>query len=154
QLSPSDRGLAVLPFFHINAPVVSLCASLMAGSTVVIAPRFSRSRFWEWIETYQITWVSIVPTILAMLLQTERPGFVPAYLRFVRTASAPLPAIQLVQFEQRFGIPVIETYGLTEAASQICANPLPPERHIAGSVGKPVGVLLRICQPRTFERPQ
>ncbi len=154
QLSPADRGLAVLPFFHINAPVVSLCASLMAGSTVVIAPRFSRSRFWEWIDTYQITWASIVPTILAMLLQTDRPSFLPGSLRFVRTASAPLPAIQLVQFEQRFGIPVIETYGLTEAASQVCANPLPPERHIPGSVGKPVGVALRICQPRMSERSQ
>jgi acyl-CoA synthetase (AMP-forming)/AMP-acid ligase II len=149
QLSPSDCGLAVLPFFHINAPVVSLCASLLAGSTLVIAPRFSRSQFWTWIEHYQITWASIVPTILAMLLQTEKPNFLPGRLRFVRTASAPLPAIQLLQFEQRFGIPVIETYGLTEAASQVCANPIPPGRHVPGSVGKPVGVSLRICQPRT-----
>ncbi|HLW02113.1 MAG TPA: AMP-binding protein [Ktedonobacterales bacterium] len=154
QLSPADRGLAVLPFFHINAPVVSLCASLLAGSSVIIAPRFSRSRFWEWIDTYQITWASIVPTILALLLQTEKPDFLPGALRFVRTASAPLPAIQLVQFEQRFGIPVIETYGLTEAASQVCANPVPPGRHIPGSVGKPVGVSLRICQPHTSEGTQ
>jgi acyl-CoA synthetase (AMP-forming)/AMP-acid ligase II len=154
QLSPADRGLAVLPFFHINAPVVSLCASLLAGSTMVVAPRFSRSRFWSWVQEYQITWASIVPTILAMLLQTEKPGFLPGTLRFVRTASAPLPALQLVQFEQRFGIPVIETYGLTEAASQVCANPVPPGRHIPGSVGKPVGISLRICQPRTSEGTQ
>lgn len=151
QLSPTDRGLTVLPFFHINAPVVSLCASLLAGSTVVIAPRFSRSHFWEWIDRYQITWASIVPTILAILLQTEKPSFLPGPLRFVRTASAPLAAIQLRQFEQRFGIPVVETYGLTEAASQVCANPIPPGRHIPGSVGKPVGVALRICQPRQPE---
>ena len=154
QLSPADRGLTVLPFFHINAPVVSLCASLMAGSTVVIAARFSRSRFWSWIEQYQITWASIVPTILAMLLQTEKPAFLPGTLRFVRTASAPLPAIQLLQFEQRFGVPVIETYGLTEAASTVCANPVPPERHIPGSVGKAVGVSLRVCYPRSSEGPQ
>jgi acyl-CoA synthetase (AMP-forming)/AMP-acid ligase II len=154
QLTPTDRGLAVLPFFHINAPVVSLCASLLAGSTVVIAPRFSRHQFWNWVEQYRITWASIVPTILAMLLRTEKPAFLPGSLRFVRTASAPLPAIQLVQFEQQFGIPVIETYGLTEAASQVCANPIPPGRHVPGSVGKPVGVSLRICQPRASEAAQ
>jgi acyl-CoA synthetase (AMP-forming)/AMP-acid ligase II len=147
RLSPEDRGLVVLPFCHINAPVVSLCASLLAGSTAVIAPRFSRSRFWGWVKHYRITWASIVPTILALLLQTETPAFLPGALRFVRTASAPLPAIQLLQFERQFGVPVIESYGLTEAASQVCANPLPPGRHMPGSVGKPVGVALRVCRP-------
>ncbi len=154
RLTPADRGLAVLPFHHINAPVVSLCASLLAGSTVVIAPRFSLSQFWDWVERCRITWASIVPTILALLLRTEKPTFLPGALRFVRTASAPLPALQLRQFEQRFGIPVIETYGLTEAASQVCANPVPPGRHVAGSVGKPVGVSLRICRPRPAEGAQ
>ncbi len=147
RLAPGDRGLAVLPFFHVNAPVVSLCASLLAGSAVIIAPCFSRKRFWTWIEQYHITWASIVPTILAILLQSEPPPFAPVALRFVRSASAPLPAIQLLQFERQFGVPVIETYGLTEAASQVCANPLPPDRHIPGSVGKPTGVALRICRP-------
>ncbi|HEY7127150.1 MAG TPA: AMP-binding protein [Ktedonobacterales bacterium] len=154
QLTSEDRGLTVLPFHHINAPVVSLCASLLAGSTVIIAPRFSRTHFWGWVERHHITWASIVPTILALLLRTEKPAFLPGALRFVRTASAPLPALQLRQFEQQFGIPVIETYGLTEAASQVCANLVPPGRHVPGSVGKPVGVSLRICRPRTSEGAQ
>jgi len=145
RLTPQDRGLTVLPFFHVNAPVVSLCASLMAGSTVVIARRFSRRRFWSWIEQYGITWASIVPTILAILLETEKPAFLPGTLRFVRTASAPLPAADLLAFEARFGIPVIETYGLSEAASQIVANPVPPGRHKPGSAGLPAGVALRVC---------
>jgi acyl-CoA synthetase (AMP-forming)/AMP-acid ligase II len=152
RLSPDDRGLAVLPFFHVNAPVVSLCASLLAGSAVVIAPRFSRSRFWVWVEQYRVTWASIVPTILALLLQSEPPTTPPASLRFIRTASAPLPAIQLLQFERQFGIPVIETYGLTEAASQVCANSFPPEHHIPGSIGKPAGVSVRICHPGTEDK--
>ena len=148
RLSERDRGLAVLPFFHINAPVVSLCSSLLAGAELVIAPRFSRSRFWAWIEHEEITWASIVPTIVAVLLQTERPAWLPGTLRFVRTASAPLPAVQLRAFERRFGIPVIETYGLSEAASTVSANPVPPGRHKPGSVGKPLGVALRVCLPR------
>ncbi|HKF36377.1 MAG TPA: AMP-binding protein, partial [Ktedonobacteraceae bacterium] len=107
--------------------------------------------FWSWIERYQVTWTSIVPTILAILLETERPAFLPGTLRFVRTGSAPLPAAHLLAFEARFGIPVIETYGLSEAASQVVANPLPPGIHKPGSAGRPVGVDLRICYPRTDE---
>jgi len=148
-LTSADRGLTVLPFFHVNAPVVSLCASLLAGSTVVIARRFSRQRFWSWVEQYNITWASIVPTIVAILLETEKPAFLPGSLRFVRTGSAALPAADLRAFEARFGVPVIETYGLSEAASQVVANPIPPGIHKTGSAGLPVGVDLRICYPRT-----
>ncbi len=151
KLSPQDRGLTVLPFFHVNAPVVSLCATLLAGSSVVIARRFSRSRFWSWVEQYQITWASIVPTIVALLLETERPAFLPGSLRFMRTGSAPLPPANLRAFEGRFGIPLIETYGLSEAASQVVANPLPPGQHKPGSAGLPTGIDLRICYPRTGE---
>lgn len=145
QLTSRDRGLTVLPFSHVNAPVVSLCATLLAGSTVVIARRFSRRNFWSWIERYQITWASIVPTIVAMLLTTDKPDFLPGTLRFLRTGSAPLPAADLRAFEAKFALPVIETYGLSEAASQIVANPLPPAAHKAGSAGIPVGITLRIC---------
>jgi acyl-CoA synthetase (AMP-forming)/AMP-acid ligase II len=147
RLTSRDRGLTVLPFSHVNAPVVSLCASLLAGSTLVIARRFSRERFWDWVEGYQITWASIVPTVLARLLDTPKPGFLPGTLRFVRTASA----ARMRAFETKFGIPVIETYGLTEAASTIVANPVPPGRHKPGSVGLPIGVDLRICHAQTAE---
>lgn len=153
HLTPLDRGLCVLPFFHINAPVVSLCATLTAGATVVIAPRFSLRHFWEWIARERITWASIVPTIVALLLATEKPAFLPGTLRFVRTASAPLPAIHQIAFERRFGIPVIETYGLSEAASQVAANPVPPGQHKPGSVGVPTGVAMRICAPRAAASP-
>ncbi|HCF85292.1 MAG TPA: AMP-dependent synthetase, partial [Ktedonobacter sp.] len=148
RLSPTDRGLTVLPFSHVNGPVVGLCASIMAGSTVVIARKFSRSHFWPWIEAYQVTWASIVPTIVTMLLGTEKPTFLPGALRFMRTGAAALPATDLRAFEAKFGIPLIETYGLTEAASEVTANPVPPGRHKPGSAGLPVGVSLRICRPR------
>ncbi len=155
QLSPTDRGLTVLPFSHVNGPVVGLCASIMAGSTIVIARKFSRSHFWLWIETYQVTWASIVPTIVTMLLGTSLPApqaglptFLPGALRFMRTGAAALPATDLRAFEAKFGIPLIETYGLTEAASEVTANPVPPGRHKPGSAGLPVGVSLRICRLR------
>jgi acyl-CoA synthetase (AMP-forming)/AMP-acid ligase II len=151
QLSPQDRGLTVLPFYHVNAPVVSLCASLLAGSTVIMAQRFSRRHFWSWVERYQVTWASIVPTVVAILLETERPSFLPGPLRFMRTGSASLPAADLQAFEARFGIPLIETYGLSEAASMVVANPVPPGMHKPGSAGRAVDVALRICYPRASE---
>jgi acyl-CoA synthetase (AMP-forming)/AMP-acid ligase II len=146
QLGPEDRGLTALPFFHVNAPVVSLCASLLAGATITIASRFSRRQFWDWIERYEITWASLVPTMIAILLNDTPTMFRSRTLRFVRTGSAPLPAAHLKDFEARFGVPIIETYGLSEAASMIVANPLPPEVRKPGSAGRPVGISLRICQ--------
>jgi acyl-CoA synthetase (AMP-forming)/AMP-acid ligase II len=148
RLTPTDRGLTALPFFHVNGPVVGLCASIMAGSTIVIARKFSRSRFWSWIEEYQVTWASIVPSIVAILVGTDKPAFLPGVLRFMRTGAAALPAIDLRAFEAKFGIPLIETYGLSEAASEVTANPVPPGRHKPGSAGLPVGVSLRICRPQ------
>ncbi len=148
RLSPADRGLTALPFFHVNGPVVGLCASIMAGSTIVIARKFSRSHFWSWIEGYQVTWASIVPSIVTILLGTDKPAFLPGALRFMRTGAAALPATDLRAFEAKFGIPLIETYGLSEAASQVTANPVPPGRHKPGLAGLPVGVSLRICRPR------
>src|SRR3989440_6948192 len=182
RLSPTDRGLTVLPFFHVNSPVVGLCASIMAGSTIVIARKFSRSHFWSWIEEYQVTWASVVPSIVTILLVsvpssgsrkdsapgaprgkvdtshpkrssanalgTDKPAFLPGALRFMRTGTAALPATDLRAFQAKFGIPLIEAYGLSEAASQVTANPVPPGRHKPGSAGLPVGVSRRICRPR------
>ncbi len=133
ELTSADRGFTALPLSHVNAPVVSLCASLIAGSSLVIARHFSRSHFWETLERYAVTWASAVPTMLAMLLTTEKPPFLPGVLRFVRSASAPLPVTVLEAFERRFGVPVVETYGLSEAASQIAANPVPPGERRPGS---------------------
>ena len=152
-LTMSDRGLSVLPFFHINAPVVSLCATLISGGSLVIAPRFSLHRFWGWVEDEDITWASIVPTIVALLLSTEKPAFLPGRLRFLRTASAPLPVARHIAFEERFHLPLVETYGLSEAASQVTANPVPPGLRKVGSVGLPTGVKLRVCVPDHPDRP-
>lgn len=147
QLTDQDRGLTPLPFHHVNAPIVSLLASVLSGGTVIIAPKFSVKRFWSWVQKYDPTWISIVPTIVAILLTTDRPDFLDhASLRFVRTASAPLPEVYLTEFEEKFRIPVIETYGISEAGSTIFANPVPPDKHKAGSVGFPLGIRLRLCR--------
>lgn len=152
QLTKDSRGLTPLPFYHVNAPIVSLLSTIIAGGTVIIAPKFSASRFWNWVEKYDPTWISIVPTIVAILLKSDNQSFLKnSSVRFVRTASAPLPKVNLIAFEKKFGLPVIETYGISEAASTIASNPLPPKTHKPGSVGLPLGVSMKIINSETGE---
>jgi len=145
RLTPSDRGYCCLPLFHVNAEVVGLLATLAAGACLVLEPKFSRHRFWELIGQQRITWINAVPAIITVLARD--PSAVPpaGRVRFIRSASAPLPPSVLRRFEEASGIPVIETYGMTEAASMITANPLDGPRK-AGSVGLPAGAEVRVAQ--------
>ncbi len=144
QLTESDLAYSFLPFFHINAQVVSLWSTCLSGGRIIIQERFSSSKFWQIVNEENVTWVSAVPTIISILLQKDRPQKITDSLRFVRSASAPLSKYTAERFEKKFQLPIIESYGMTEAASQICVNPVPPEKHKLGSVGKPTGVALQI----------
>jgi acyl-CoA synthetase (AMP-forming)/AMP-acid ligase II len=144
RLNAADRAYNILPLFHINAQVVTALSTLLSGGQIVMAPKFSASRFWDTIAHEEITWVSAVPAIIAILLKIPRPAVIPETLRFIRSASAPLEERLAVQFEDRFGIPLIQSYGMTEAASQICVNPLPPKMRKLASVGFPYGLQLKI----------
>ena len=143
-LRKEDCGLCVLPLCHINAQIVSLLGILVSGGTMVLPHGFSVRRFWGWVTDHRCTWFSVVPTIIAYLLHehTEFDTRTRAALqavRFGRSASAPLPPALHEQFESRFGIPIVETMGITEAAAQILTNPLPPAPCRIGSPGLPYG---------------
>ncbi len=145
-LTEADHGFNPLPLFHINAQVVGLMATLQAGATISLDDRFHRTDFWARIGRAGVTWVNAVPAIIARLVPLTEGESVPAGVRFVRSASAPLAARLMESFESETGLPVLESYGMTEAASQICANPLGARR--PGSVGVPVGVRVRITNAR------
>lgn len=141
-LSREDRALCVLPLYHINAEIVTLVAPLISGGSVVMPHRFSTRTFWTLIREHQCTWFSVVPTIVAYLLERGddqevkvqgNPDF--SQVRFGRSASSALPATTHKAFEDAFGIPLIETMGLTETAAQILSNPLPPFQTQYGSPG-------------------
>jgi acyl-CoA synthetase (AMP-forming)/AMP-acid ligase II len=145
RLTPDDRGYCPLPLFHINGLVVGVLSTLVAGSTLVLDCRFSRSRFWAVAAAHDVTWLNLVPAIIARLAESPPPpAGVADGIRFARSASAPLAPGTLGRFEGRCGISVLETYGMTEAASQIAANPLDPRRRRPGSVGLGVGTEIRI----------
>lgn len=138
ELTDNDTGFNPLPLFHINAEVVALLSTIVAGGTVVLDDRFHRHGFWRAIARHRVTWINAVPAILARLGTLEPDETVPASVRFARSASAPLSPAVLARFERATSVPVIETYGMTEAGSQITANPLHGARK-PGSVGVPAG---------------
>jgi acyl-CoA synthetase (AMP-forming)/AMP-acid ligase II len=145
RLTPADRGFNPLPLFHINAQVVGLLATLVSGATLVLDRRFHRTAFWSLLAAHDVTWLNAVPAVLTILSRQEIP-VLPPRLRFVRSASAPLAEGVRRLIAERTRVPVVESYGMTEAASQITATPLDaPVR--PGSVGLPVDVELEVVGP-------
>jgi oxalate---CoA ligase len=145
QFTRADRGYCSLPLFHVNAEVVGVLAALRAGAYLAVDRKFSRRGFWDMIREHRITWINAVPAIISILAM-DPPAVRPAGLRFVRSASAPLPLAALERFEGALGVPVVETYGMTEAASMITANPIGGPRK-PGSAGRPAGSQVRVAFP-------
>ncbi len=141
KLTPDDRGLCVLPIYHINGLCVTVLGALVSGGSLAVAEKFSASKFWDQCEQAKATWFSVVPTIISHLLHsdiTPSPA-TRARLRFGRSASSPLAPDVQTGFETRFEVPIVETMGLTETAAQILSNPLPPGVRKIGSPGKAYG---------------
>jgi len=140
ELTQEDRCLAVMPLFHIHGLVASVLAPIAAGSQVVCTPGFDPLRFGSWLDECRPTWYTAVPTMhMAALEQARASGVRPHGLRFVRSSSAALPVLVADALEDLFTAPVLEAYGMTEAAHQMAANPLPPDQRKLGSVGRAAG---------------
>ena len=147
-LTPADRCLNVMPLFHIHGLVAAVSASLSAGGSIWCAPGFDALRFFGWMEAARPSWYTAVPTMHQAILaraarNAETIARVP--LRFLRSSSASLPPQVMVELAQVFGAPVIEGYGMTEAAHQMTSNPLPPGAQIPGSVGIAAGPEVRVA---------
>ena len=147
-LTPADRVLSSLPLYHINGQCIATVAPLVSGGSIVMPHRFSVSQWWTLVERHRPTWLNMVPTIIAYLL--NGPALTGAQvdacrgIRFGRSASAPLPPEQHRAFERRFGFSVIEAMGLTECASVAFSNPLDKSKRKYGSPGPPIGVEARV----------
>ncbi|HXH20687.1 MAG TPA: acyl--CoA ligase [Dehalococcoidia bacterium] len=147
ELTPEDRCLNVMPLFHIHGLMAGLLAPLAAGGSVVCSPGFDAFRFLGWLEAHQPTWYTAVPTMHQLVLaRAERDPRAArkARLRFLRSSSAPMPPVVMQRLEVAFDAPLIEAYGMTEAAHQMATNPLPPGVRKPGSVGRGAGVEVAI----------
>jgi acyl-CoA synthetase (AMP-forming)/AMP-acid ligase II len=147
QLTPRDRVLSSLPIYHINGQCIATITPFFSGGSIVAAQKFSASQWWDWVLQHECSWINLVPTIIAYLLNSsERSPVQPQDLRrvrFARSASAPLPPEHHKAFEKRFGVTVIEAMGMTESASVVFCNPH-DERRRYGSPGLPCGVTAKI----------
>jgi amino acid adenylation domain-containing protein len=142
RLTPEDLCLNVMPLFHIHGLVGAVLASVAAGARVVCSPGFLAPRFFDWMEEFAPTWYTAVPTMHQAILARaaeHRAILAGARLRFIRSSSAPLPPQVMAEMERAFGVPVIESYGMTEASHQMASNPLPPKKRKPGSVGVAAG---------------
>jgi len=144
ELTEDDTVLCVLPYFHINGLVVTLITPVYAGLTIILPEKFSASAFWGWIDRYKASWFSAVPTIYSFILDKPTDEYNLSSLKFARSASSPLPVAVLHEFERKTGVPIIESFGISEGGSQITANPRPPKTRKAGSVGLPFGNEIRV----------
>lgn len=150
SLSPADRGLVIMPLFHIHGLVASLLAPLSAGSEICCSTGFNALKFFSWFSEVKPTWYSGVPTMhqTILLRAAKNPEAVASHrLRFIRSSSSALPPTVLVELERVFGVPVLEAYGMTEAAHQMASNPLPPAARKPGSVGVAAGPEVRVVDP-------
>jgi acyl-CoA synthetase (AMP-forming)/AMP-acid ligase II len=142
QIGPGDVSMCVMPLFHVHGLVASTLATLGTGGTVVVPAKFNPLSFWRVARDCGVTWFSAVPTIHQLLASRAERGARPEgaeRLRFIRSCSASLSPQLMSDLEAAFGAPVLEAYGMTEAAHQMASNPLPPASRKAGSVGPNTG---------------
>ncbi len=149
QLTRTDVSLCIMPLFHVHGLVASALATLASGGTVVVPEKFAPLGFWPIAREVRPTWFSASPTPHQLILMRGQDGRAGTErLRFVRSCSAALAPALMASMEQRFGVPVLEAYGMTEASHQMSSNPLPPGRRIPGSVGVGTGVAIAVLDER------
>ena len=140
--SAADRGLNVMPLFHIHGLIAGILAPLSQGGEVHCTGGFNALKFFSQMEEVKPTWYTAVPTMHQAILSraaNNRDVIAKVPLRFIRSSSSSLPPQVLAELEATFHAPVIEAYGMTEAAHQMACNPLPPGKRKPGTVGLAAG---------------
>ena len=146
-LTSGDRCLNIMPLFHVHGLVGAVLSSLSVGASVVCTPGYKVTEFFGWLAEFHPTWYTGVPTMHhGILSRTEANRAIIAAnpMRFIRSCSAALAPKIMAQLEEVFAVPVLEAYGMTEAAHQMSCNGLPPRARKPGSVGRPTGVEVAI----------
>ncbi len=141
-LTPADTCLNIMPLFHIHGLIAATLSSLAAGGQVVCTPGFNALRFFALLDAVRPSWYTAVPTMHQAILERAKRNeeiIRRAPLRLIRSSSASLPPQVMTELEAVFAAPVIESYGMTEAAHQMASNPLPPRPRKPGSVGIAAG---------------
>jgi acyl-CoA synthetase (AMP-forming)/AMP-acid ligase II len=156
-LTGGDKCLNIMPLFHIHGLIAAVLSSLAAGGCTVCTPGFNALKFFAWLDEVRPTWYTAVPTMHQAILgraERNKDSLAKSKLRFIRSSSASLPPQVMLELEKAFGCPVIESYGMTEAAHQMASNPLPPRERKPGSVGISAGPEIAIMDEEGHLLPQ
>src|SRR5215468_6396727 len=156
-LTRDDVCLNILALFHIHGLIAATLASLAAGASVSCTTGFNALKFFHWLDEVRPTWYTAVPTMHQAILARagrHREEIARSRLRLIRSSSASLPAPVMLEMEKTFGVPVIESYGMTEASHQMASNPLPPRARKPGSVGMAAGPEVAILDEDWKELPR
>ena len=147
EFTPATRSLCILPLFHNNGIVISTTTTLCAGGSIVfVDPKASLRSFWALVDRYQATFTSVMPSILAALLTLPFEGR-RGQLKGIICGGQLLPLSLAHKFEERFGVPIFEGFGSTEASSYSSFNRFPAEKRKLGTVG----VILPICEMKVVD---
>ena len=142
KFRPDDCGLNIMPLFHIHGLIAGVMAPLAAGSQVFCTPGFNALKFFAWMDEAKPTWFTAVPTMHQAIASraSKNLDIIKRHpLRFMRSSSSSMPPQVIREAEEIFGAPLVESYGMTEAAHQMASNPLPPGARKPGTVGVAAG---------------
>ncbi|HET6387734.1 acyl--CoA ligase [Hyphomicrobium sp.] len=149
NLSSEDRALNVMPLFHIHGLIAGTLAPLSRGGSIFCTPGFNALKFFSAMDEAKPTWYTAVPTMHQAIVarsHNNREIIERNKLRFIRSSSSSLPPQVITELEAAFGAPVVEAYGMTEAAHQMASNPIGGTRK-PGTVGIAAGPEVAIMDP-------
>jgi crotonobetaine/carnitine-CoA ligase len=136
RLDSRDRLLSALPLFHVNAQTFTLLASLTLGATAIFLEEYSASRFMSQVRQHEATYISIVAMLLRTIMaQPEEEDDRSHKLRRVSYAIN-VPEAEKDAFERRFGVELLNGYGLSEAMTEVSVCPVYGEKRWP-SIGQP-----------------
>ena len=150
DLGPDDRCLSMWEQYHIGGLVDLLLAPLASGGTVICTDGFDAAEFFKVLEARRPTWFQGVPTTLnELVVQAERRPAPPRpnTLRLIRSVAAALQPRLMSDLEGLFGVPVIQTFGMTEAGPLVTSTRLPPALRKPGSTGRSCGTEIKVVDP-------
>jgi len=153
EIGEADTILDYRHFSWSSPQILSVGPTMLTGATLVLARRFSQARFFDWLRDYRVTIAVGIPTVINMLLARPVPvtgADLPA-LRFMTSSTAPLSVDKHVEFEEIYGIQIVQLAGGTETGF-MCGNH--PGRRKLGSIGRPtLNMRVRILDDAGRELP-
>jgi crotonobetaine/carnitine-CoA ligase len=128
RLAPGERNLTALPCFHVNAQSISILSTLTVGATVILIELYSASKFWDQVRRHRANMLSLVPALMRTIAaQPARDSDTDHAVR-VSFYAINCTDKEKADFEQRFGIKLLNGYGLTEAMTIVTIAPIDGNR--------------------------